>query len=164
MLSTPRAGLSGLPSWILIQSGSASGEPMPNLTPVDVVLLMFWRRNVTVSSGFGSVAVITTICVVPSFRVTRLLGLNVIVGGSPITTCAPLDHFGMAVGSLEELEGVLERAKKYRERDDRVEVVDHQVEDHGMLKLHNCYFRYLLPMMVEIQYYEMGEDAAPQSG
>jgi hypothetical protein len=40
----------------------------------------------------------------------------------------------------------------------------HQVEDHGMLKLHNCYFRYLLPMMVEIQYYEMGEDAAPQSG
>ena len=61
-----------------------------------------------------------------------------IVGGSPITTCAPLDHFGMAVGSLEELEGVLERAKKYRERDDRVEVVDHQVEDHGMLKLHKC--------------------------
>ena len=85
-----------------------------------------------------------------------------IVGGSPITTCAPLDHFGLAVGSLEELEGVLERAKKYRERDDRVEIIDHEIEDHGVLKLHNCYFRYLLPMMVEIQYYEIGKDGAPQ--
>ena len=84
-----------------------------------------------------------------------------IVGGSPITTCAPLDHFGLAVGSLEELESLLERAKKYRERDDRVEIIDHQVEDHSVLKLHNCYFRYLLPMMVEIQYYELPEDGAP---
>ncbi len=84
-----------------------------------------------------------------------------IVSGDPITTCTPLDHFGLAVSSLDALEAVLARAKSFRERDDRVEIIDHEVEDHGVLKLHNFYTRYLLPMMVEIQYYELPEDGAP---
>ena len=84
-----------------------------------------------------------------------------IVGGDPITTCASLDHFGLTVGSLAELKEVLARAKSYRERDDRVEIIDHEVEDHSVLKLHNCYFRYLFPMMVEIQYYEWPEGSQP---
>ena len=82
-----------------------------------------------------------------------------IVGGDRVTTCAPIDHFGLAVSSLEAFEAVLARAKSYRERDDRVEVVDRQVEDHGVLKLHNFYTRFLLPMMVEIQYFELAESA-----
>ena len=56
-----------------------------------------------------------------------------IVGNDPITTCAPLDHFGLAVDTLEESEDTLARAKAYRERDDRVEVIDREVEDHGVL-------------------------------
>ncbi len=67
-------------------------------------------------------------------------------------TCPRTDHFGMSVGTLQELEGMLERAKKFKERDDRVEIVDHKVDDLKVLKLHNFYVRYQLPMMVEVQY------------
>ncbi len=84
-----------------------------------------------------------------------------IVGGEPITTCTPLDHFGMTVGSLAELEEILARARHYQEGDDRVEIIDHGIEDHDILKLHNCYFRYLFPMKIEIQYYEWPEGSEP---
>ena len=71
--------------------------------------------------------------------------------------CATMDHFGMSVGTPRELLDMLERARKFKERDDRVEIVEHEVEDYGVLKLHNCYVRYLLPMMVEVQCYEWSE-------
>ena len=86
-----------------------------------------------------------------------------IVGNDPVTTCAPLDHFGLAVDSLEEFEDTLARAKAYRARDDRVEIVDHEVEDHTVLKLHNFYVRFQLPLMVEIQHYEMTGESTPAS-
>lgn len=66
-----------------------------------------------------------------------------------------LDHFGLSVDSLEQLQEVLDRAKSYAERDDRVDIIDHEVEDHGPLKLHNFYVGYLLPMMVEVQWFEI---------
>jgi hypothetical protein len=72
-------------------------------------------------------------------------------------TAPRLDHFGLAVDSLDELHTVLNRAKAYAEHDDRVDVIDHAVEDHGVLKLHNFYVGYLLPMMVEVQYFELSE-------
>ena len=68
---------------------------------------------------------------------------------------ARLDHFGMSVDSLDQLHEVLGRAKAFAETDDRVDLIDHQVEDHGVLKLHNFYVGYLLPMMVEVQYFEL---------
>ena len=64
------------------------------------------------------------------------------------------DHFGLAVESQQELETVLARARAWQERDGRVEIVDSQVEDHEVLKLHSFYLRYLLPLMVEIQWFE----------
>ncbi|MEQ8841811.1 MAG: hypothetical protein RIB98_12600 [Acidimicrobiales bacterium] len=66
-----------------------------------------------------------------------------------------LDHFGLAVDTVDQLHEVLGRAKAYAERDDRVDVIDYEVEDHGVLKLHNFYVGYLLPMMVEVQCFEM---------
>jgi len=65
-----------------------------------------------------------------------------------------LDHFGLSVDTLDELHTVLDRAKAYAEKDDRVEVIDYEVEDHGVLKLHNFYVGYLLPLMVEVQCFE----------
>ncbi len=49
---------------------------------------------------------------------------------------------------------VLNRAKALAETDDRIEIIDNEVEDHGVLKLHSFYVGYLLPMMVEVQYFE----------
>ena len=65
-----------------------------------------------------------------------------------------LDHFGLAVDSIEQLHEVLNRAKALAESDDRIDIIDYEVEDHGVLKLHSFYVGYLLPMMVEVQYFE----------
>ena len=65
------------------------------------------------------------------------------------------DHFGMAVDSLEELKELLRRAEDFATGDARVDVMDYEVEDFGVLKLHSFYVRYLLPLMVEVQYFEL---------
>ncbi|MDG2026601.1 MAG: VOC family protein [Acidimicrobiales bacterium] len=65
-----------------------------------------------------------------------------------------LDHFGLAVDTIDQLHEVLAKAKAYAEKDDRVDIIDYDVEDHGVLKLHNFYVGYLLPMMVEVQCFE----------
>jgi hypothetical protein len=70
-------------------------------------------------------------------------------------TCPRLDHFGMSVGSLEELEGFLAKAKAFAQTDDRVDIIDHKADGHGdALTLHSFYVRYLLPMMIEIQWFD----------
>ncbi len=74
--------------------------------------------------------------------------------------CPGLDHFGMSVGTPEQLYEMLERARQFKARDDRVEIVEPQVEDHKVLKLHNFYVRYRLPMMIEVQCYEWQEARA----
>lgn len=64
-----------------------------------------------------------------------------------------LDHFGMGVGSIEELDAFYERALAYREKDDRVDIIDKQVEQHPGLDLTSFYVGYLLPLMVEVQHF-----------
>jgi hypothetical protein len=69
-------------------------------------------------------------------------------------TCARLDHYGLSVGTEAELDAVLARAKAFREHDDRVDIIDKKVDDHGMLAITSIYIGYLLPMMVEIQWWD----------
>ena len=69
-------------------------------------------------------------------------------------TCPRLDHFGLSVASEAELDTVLATAKAFRERDDRVDVIEKKTEDHGMLAITSIYVGYLLPMMVEIQWWD----------
>jgi hypothetical protein len=64
-----------------------------------------------------------------------------------------LDHFGLGVGSEEELDVFYQRAVEYRERDARVDIIDKEVEKHPGLSITNFYVGYLLPMMVEVQYF-----------
>ena len=68
--------------------------------------------------------------------------------------CPRLDHFGFAVGSREELQGVRDRAAAYRDRDERVDLVDLAVDDQGVVRIHSMYVRFLLPMMAEVQWWE----------
>ena len=89
-----------------------------------------------------------------------------VADGDPMR-CPQGDHFGMSVGTPAELDEILERARKFRQGDDRVEITSHEVEDHhGVLQLHNCYLRYRLPMMVEVQCYQwaegFGSDSLPE--
>lgn len=65
-----------------------------------------------------------------------------------------LDHFGLGVGTESELDEFYRRALAYRERDSRVDVIDKQREQHPGLSITSFYVGYLLPMMVEVQYFE----------
>ncbi|HWE55244.1 MAG TPA: hypothetical protein VG435_07000 [Acidimicrobiales bacterium] len=64
-----------------------------------------------------------------------------------------LDHFGMGVASIEELDDFYGRALAYRDKDDRVDIIDKQVEHHPGLDLTSFYVGYLLPLMVEVQHF-----------
>jgi hypothetical protein len=77
-----------------------------------------------------------------------------LIADDPPMTCPRLDHFGLSVATEAELDDVLAKATAYRDRDDRVDIVDKRRDDHGMLAITSIYVRYLLPMMVEIQHWE----------
>lgn len=77
----------------------------------------------------------------------------------------PVDHFGFEVKTEEELDGILQKAKKYAEGDDEVSIVDKAVTSYEIdeslldqypgkqVDLINCYIGYRLPMAVEVQLY-----------
>ena len=77
-----------------------------------------------------------------------------LIADEPPMACPRLDHFGLSVGSESELDDALARARAYKERDDRVDSIDRKVEDHGMIAITSMYVRYLLPMMVEVQWWD----------
>jgi hypothetical protein len=74
-------------------------------------------------------------------------------------TCPRLDHFGLSVVNESELDDILARAKRWQERDDRVDIIDKKTDDHGMLAITSIYVKYLLPMMVEIQWWDYHDKA-----
>jgi hypothetical protein len=72
-----------------------------------------------------------------------------------------LDHFGYSVKDLGELHAIVDRAKTFGERDDRVTIIDvHARTTHGPehdYTLTSAYIGYLLPLMVELQHLERVE-------
>jgi hypothetical protein len=83
-----------------------------------------------------------------------------LIADEPPMTCPRLDHFGMSVGDEAELDAILERAKAYQANDSRVDIIDKKTDDHGMLAITSIYVRYLLPMMVEVQWWDYKTDGA----
>ena len=84
-----------------------------------------------------------------------------LIADDPPMACPRLDHFGLSVATEAELDGMLERARAYQVRDDRVEIIEKKREDHGVLAITSCYVRYLLPMMVEVQWWDFKERERP---
>jgi len=70
-----------------------------------------------------------------------------------------LDHFGISVGDLAELHAAYGRAKDFGARDPRVDLIDPEIDDHEVVKIHSFYVGYLLPMMVEVQHWEFANSA-----
>jgi hypothetical protein len=83
-----------------------------------------------------------------------------IAGDEPPMTCPRMDHYGFSVGTEAELDEILARAKAYQAKDPRVDIVDKHVDDHGPLAITSIYIGFLLPMMVEIQWWDFKEGAA----
>ena len=65
-----------------------------------------------------------------------------------------LDHFGMGVATEAELDSFLAKAKAFRTRDDRVDIIDKKTEEHPGVRLTSFYVGFLLPMMIEVQLFE----------
>jgi hypothetical protein len=72
-------------------------------------------------------------------------------------TAPRMDHFGMAVDTMGELEAFHARAKEIAARDDRVDLIDIAMEDFGVLQLHSFYVRFMLPLMIEVQHWKWVE-------
>jgi len=84
-----------------------------------------------------------------------------LVGGEAPTVGLPGDHFGIEVYERETLDAIVARATAFKaERDPAVEITPISTEDYSTIRIHNAYIRYLLPLMVEVQFYE-GVEAQP---
>mgnify|MGYP001793097037 CR=1 FL=1 len=68
--------------------------------------------------------------------------------------CPRREHCGLSVESAGELDAGLTKAKERQAQDGRVDIIDKKTEDHGMLAITSIYVGYLLPMMVEIQWWK----------
>jgi hypothetical protein len=80
-----------------------------------------------------------------------------LIADDPPMTCPRLDHFGMSVATEQQLDDMLAQARAFQAHDDRVDIVDKEVTDHGMLAITSFYVRYLLPMMIEVQWWDFKE-------
>jgi hypothetical protein len=70
----------------------------------------------------------------------------------------PMDHFGVLAESLDDLDGILDRAGGRAARDERVRVIArHARTTHGpttAYTLTSGYVGFVLPLMVEVQHLE----------
>jgi hypothetical protein len=77
-----------------------------------------------------------------------------LMAAAPALSCPEGDHFGFAVGSLDELTGARDRALEFKSSDERLVLDDLQVDDQGPVRIHSIYLGYLLPMRCELQWWE----------
>jgi hypothetical protein len=72
----------------------------------------------------------------------------------PPMQCQRLDHYGFSVGTESELDEILARAIAFRDHDSRVDIIDKHRDDFGPIGITACYIGYVLPMMVEVQWWD----------
>ncbi len=75
---------------------------------------------------------------------------------SPPLTAPAMDHFGLQVASVDELQAIVARAKRRAADDARVQIIDvHARTTHGPTgdyTLTSAYIGFLLPLLVELQH------------
>jgi hypothetical protein len=83
----------------------------------------------------------------------------------PYLVSPHLDHVGLEVATLDELHQIVDRARAYQGRDNRVEIIDvHARTTHGTTHdyvLTSAYLGFLLPMMIELQHLQAIERDSP---
>ena len=77
-----------------------------------------------------------------------------LIADDPPMTAPGLDHFGLGVATMQELDDYLGRARAYRERDERVRLIDKKAEEYPGLTLTSFYVGFRLPLMVEVQHFD----------
>jgi hypothetical protein len=83
--------------------------------------------------------------------------------GDPYLRAPAMDHFGLQVATLTELEAIVERAKARQARDERVTLIDvHARTTEGPTHdytLTSAYIGFVIPLLVELQHLERHEKA-----
>ena len=87
--------------------------------------------------------------------------------GEPAMSAPALDHLGLEVATLEEVDDLLDRARAFQAHDDRVQITEKRAAPQratiGRVTLTNAYLSYLLPLQVELQHIDVQpfDDAVP---
>jgi hypothetical protein len=81
--------------------------------------------------------------------------------GDPYLRAPAMDHFGMQVATMAELESIVERAKARQARDERVTLIDvHARTTEGPTHdytLTSAYIGFVIPLLIELQHLERHE-------
>lgn len=73
------------------------------------------------------------------------------------------DHLGILCDTREEVDELLERAKRYRDKDDRVQILEFDQDlVQGPVTVHAFYVRYLLPIQFDVQSIEYAPGSEPE--
>ncbi len=92
----------------------------------------------------------------PLILMTGQMQFVYLLPGDPALACPRLDHFGLEVSSVAEIEEIVAKAKAWQEKDDRVQIIDVKARasegPRGQSVLTSAYIGFLLPMMVELQH------------
>ena len=92
----------------------------------------------------------------PLILMTGQMQFVYLLPGDPALECPHLDHFGLEVSTVDEIDAIVAKAKAWQEKDDRVEIIDVKAREaegpRGHYVLTSAYVGYLLPMMVELQH------------
>jgi hypothetical protein len=92
----------------------------------------------------------------PLILMTGQMQFVYLLPGDPALECPRLDHFGLEVSSVAEIEEIVAKAKTWQEKDDRVQIIDVKARSsegpRGHYVLTSAYIGFLLPMMVELQH------------
>jgi hypothetical protein len=72
------------------------------------------------------------------------------------------DHLGILCDTRDEVDELLDKARRWQEKDDRVQILEFD-EDlvQGPVTVHAFYVRYLLPIQFDVQCIEYAEGAEP---
>jgi hypothetical protein len=73
------------------------------------------------------------------------------------------DHLGILCDTREEVDDRLEIAKRWREKDDRVDITEFKDDlVQGPVTVHAFYVKYILPIRFDVQVIEYADGATPE--
>jgi catechol 2,3-dioxygenase-like lactoylglutathione lyase family enzyme len=77
---------------------------------------------------------------------------------TPAMEAPPLDHFGLQVSTVAEIDEIVARARRFEEHDDRVRIIERSArttrgatDDYTLT---SAYIGFVLPLMIELQHLE----------
>jgi hypothetical protein len=81
--------------------------------------------------------------------------------GDPYLRAPAMDHFGVQVASIAQLEGIVARTKARQANDERVTLIDvHTRTTHGPTHdytMTSAYIGFVMPLLIELQHLERRE-------